>query len=335
MINIRYHIVSITAVFLALGIGVALGSTFLDRATVDLLENRIGSAEVRIDATEAENAQLKDQLDAADERDASLIVLASEDLVADHLTDVPVLLVAAPGVGEDRLDALNTVIERTGADLAGTIRLSDRLALDEVDDGLAGDLGLDQPTAPELRRLVDDELTAALAAAAAPAPDEEATPPDDAPPAEGTPDGTQPEIVTTLAARGFLEVVPGPGRDDGDPVLEQTGYRYVLVGAPDLEPAQNDVLLSLLDDAPDGPLPAVVVSARVPPAAPDAPEPTPTVVATIRDDDVLAAEVSTVDDVDTFAGLLSTVYVLQQLDAIDVGHYGQADGATALLPPIP
>ena len=31
MINLRYHIVSITAVFLALGIGTALGGTFLDR----------------------------------------------------------------------------------------------------------------------------------------------------------------------------------------------------------------------------------------------------------------------------------------------------------------
>ena len=35
MINLRYHIVSITAVFLALGIGLTLGSTFLDRVTVD------------------------------------------------------------------------------------------------------------------------------------------------------------------------------------------------------------------------------------------------------------------------------------------------------------
>ena len=97
MINIRYHIVSITAVFLALGIGVALGSTFLDRATVDLLENRIGSAEDRIDDTNAENERLTSELADADERDASLIVLASEDLVSDHLTDVPLLVIAAPG----------------------------------------------------------------------------------------------------------------------------------------------------------------------------------------------------------------------------------------------
>jgi hypothetical protein len=35
MINLRYHIVSLTAVFLAIGIGLAFGSSFLDQATVD------------------------------------------------------------------------------------------------------------------------------------------------------------------------------------------------------------------------------------------------------------------------------------------------------------
>ena len=41
MINLRYHIVSLIAVFLALGIGVAMGSTFLDRATVDNLNGQL------------------------------------------------------------------------------------------------------------------------------------------------------------------------------------------------------------------------------------------------------------------------------------------------------
>ena len=39
MINLRYHIVSITAVFLALAIGVVMGTSFLSRATVDLLND--------------------------------------------------------------------------------------------------------------------------------------------------------------------------------------------------------------------------------------------------------------------------------------------------------
>ena len=102
MINIRYHIVSITAVFLALGIGVLLGSTFLDRATVNVLDSQISSAEKRIRATNEENDRLNQQVSESRERDASLILVGSESLVAGELTDLPVLVVAAP---EHRLAA--------------------------------------------------------------------------------------------------------------------------------------------------------------------------------------------------------------------------------------
>ena len=52
MINLRYHIVSIIAVFLALAIGVVMGTSFLGKATVDQLKTQISRAESRIDATE-------------------------------------------------------------------------------------------------------------------------------------------------------------------------------------------------------------------------------------------------------------------------------------------
>ena len=41
MINLRYHIVSVVAVFLALGIGLALGSTFVDSILVNELEDQV------------------------------------------------------------------------------------------------------------------------------------------------------------------------------------------------------------------------------------------------------------------------------------------------------
>ena len=51
MINLRYHIVSLTAVFLALAIGVLLGGTYLDKYTVDQLDQSITNAEERIRET--------------------------------------------------------------------------------------------------------------------------------------------------------------------------------------------------------------------------------------------------------------------------------------------
>ena len=43
MLNLRYHVVSLVAVFLALGIGVIMGATVIDRVTVDQLRNRLDS----------------------------------------------------------------------------------------------------------------------------------------------------------------------------------------------------------------------------------------------------------------------------------------------------
>ena len=59
MINLRYHIVSLTAVFLALASGVLLGGTYLDKYTVDQLDQSITNAEERIRETRAENDRRK------------------------------------------------------------------------------------------------------------------------------------------------------------------------------------------------------------------------------------------------------------------------------------
>ena len=46
MLNLRYHIVSVVAVFLALGIGLALGSTFVDSILVNELEDQVNQLDV-------------------------------------------------------------------------------------------------------------------------------------------------------------------------------------------------------------------------------------------------------------------------------------------------
>lgn len=346
MINIRYHIVSITAVFLALGIGVALGSTFLDRATVDVLDRNIRSAEQRIKATNAENERLSQQVRDARERDTSLTVVGGPELFADRLTDQPVLVVAAPGVDSGDLAALSTTLRNSGADLRGTLQLRDKLALTgDPDAGLADDLGLTDPTSDELRAEVQQRLTAALAAAADPTAlpgaggtDGTAVTPTSSTTtttAPASPDGAQPEIITVLADRDYVRLVPGPDADKGDPILEAPGYRYVFVGAPDLEVAQNDVLLALLPASEDEPaLPATVVSAtQVAPT--DGTVLTPTVVARVRETDGLKDRYNTVDQVDAFAGLVATVLTLEHQGEVAPGHYGQADGASAVLPAAP
>jgi hypothetical protein len=349
MINIRYHIVSITAVFLALGIGVLLGSTFLDRATVNVLDSQIRSAENRIRATNAENDRLNQQVSDSRERDASLILVGSETLLDDELNDVPVLVVAAPGVDQDAIDVLSTILQRSGADFRGTAQLSDDLAFTgDADADLATDLGLPKADADALRTAASSSITGALLGAGIPLDDDGTTQTeadaatttttnvDGAEPGCCTsqpPDGEEPAAITALRARDYLEVTPGPGYAEDDPILETTGYRYVFLGGPDLSESENQVLLGLLPST--GPaLPTTVITASQ--SAPAKDEVLiPTVVARIRESDDLLARYNTVDDAQTFAGLVATVFTLRDMGEADPGQYGQADGATAVLPPPP
>lgn len=65
MINLRYHIISIVAVFLALGIGLALGSTFVDSILVNELEDQVDEFEAdRQEAITQKDVALADK-DAA------------------------------------------------------------------------------------------------------------------------------------------------------------------------------------------------------------------------------------------------------------------------------
>jgi hypothetical protein len=65
MIDFRYHLVSIVAVFLALAIGIVVGSTALKPAVLTGLQKTATAEKGRIDALFARNAQLNNQLNPA------------------------------------------------------------------------------------------------------------------------------------------------------------------------------------------------------------------------------------------------------------------------------
>ena len=62
MINLRYHLVSIIAVFLALGIGITMGSTFLNKAAVDQIDKNVRNAREEVRQVKSENAALREQV---------------------------------------------------------------------------------------------------------------------------------------------------------------------------------------------------------------------------------------------------------------------------------
>ncbi len=62
MINFRYHLVSLTAVFLALALGVAMGAAVVDRALVSTLEDQLQAVESRSDSVNDSNERLETAL---------------------------------------------------------------------------------------------------------------------------------------------------------------------------------------------------------------------------------------------------------------------------------
>ena len=180
MINIRYHIVSITAVFLALGLGVALGSTFLDGPTMDVLNRNITSAEVRIKEANEKIDQLEDIRDSSQRRDGELILVGPQRLLAQELADQKVVVIAEPGVGADQTSALRSVLEQSGADLRATLTLTDKLLSGgDVSDELLEELGLTESSSNSaIATNARSSLSRALAAAGEipPEPDPEQDP---------------------------------------------------------------------------------------------------------------------------------------------------------------
>ena len=367
MINIRYHIVSITAVFLALGLGVALGSTFLDGPTMDVLNRNITSAEVRIKEANEKIDQLEDIRDSSQRRDGELILVGPQRLLAQELADQKVVVIAEPGVGADQTSALRSVLEQSGADLRATLTLTDKLLSGgDVSDELLEELGLTESSSNSaIATNARSSLSRVLAAAGEfpPEPDPEQDPetptetttttaggnagtttttagatttttPEDSndPESESPLDGTEPAIVALLESDGLIEIAPGPSHDDDDPILETIGYRYIFAGSSNPAAGATALPLSLLKTQDSIPLPAVVVvPTHVAVRGED--ENLRDLVQMVRSDEELSNIYSTVDNIDTFAGLAASALATADLQQGPVGHFGQANGASSLLPP--
>src|SRR5690606_36542191 len=129
MLSFRFHIVSLTAVFLAIAVGVVVGTTYVDRAVVENLENRIDTVSQNLDERRAQIAQLDAELD-----DLRAYADASVDFaVTDRLRDVPVLVVAARGVDGGVAEATAELVRRAGARSPGIVWLEGAWALEDDD----------------------------------------------------------------------------------------------------------------------------------------------------------------------------------------------------------
>src|SRR3954447_10538139 len=149
MLNLRYHVISLVAVFLALGIGVLMGVTVVSRGVVDQLQRRLDGVEASDSRTRKENSRLSGQLQTWDR----FVDQGRTELLAGQLRGVPVLLVGVDGIDRKSVGDLRSGLEAAGANVQGTIWLNDKLNLRSQADAnaLAGALGLAVDTPDVIR----------------------------------------------------------------------------------------------------------------------------------------------------------------------------------------
>jgi hypothetical protein len=318
LINFRFHIVSLIAIFLALGIGVIMGTAVIDRAVVDRLEKQQDLLHHDIDEVRSENNRLRGAL--KDERDAAreLADEGSERLLDGALTGTPVLVVGARGAEADGLDDLVTLLGRAKADYQGTLWLTDRFTLD--DDGelrdLADALGFrPDASAGSLRSAAVTRLARALR------------------PAIGDPavDPTG-DVVAGLREKGFLDYDAPEGTDASAVPTLVPGTRLLVVSGPSSAVPDRQLMLpftrALLSSRADrGPVPVLAAS-----GAPPEDEADDTFIGPIRADGELTDRLSTVDDIDDFSGRVAAVLALGDVGEGRFGHFGRGEGAQRLLP---
>ena len=342
MINFRFHIVSLTAVFLAFAIGLVLGTSFLDDASEKLLKNQLDNLETDLNEARAENTELDDQLTSLRDEDEALDEQMGPRLFPGQLTGVPVLVVSTRGVESELVQRAQSAVPEANGDLLGVWWLTDRLVLDDDDEvaDLATALDLASNDVDLLRSTLAGRVSdAVLAATDAPGADQLSESFDGGADGSGPSEG-EPVLLTRLHDGGFVDYELPEDSEDEVVMLPSSGLRVVVVNGQGASVPETDVLLPLLADlAADAPVPAVV-AAPTPVATEDGealpPGSVDPLVAAVRGDDTLKGRVSTVDELERVAGRVATLLVLHDATpGAEAGHFGQGDGAQRVLPALP
>lgn len=309
--NLRQFVLALAAVFLALAGGVVLGARVLTDPMVTGLRGDKGGLQQRVEALTDEAAVLNNRLAASDEFDTAM----SARIVGDALTGKSVVLFRTPEAADADLDAMVRLVQQAGGSVTGTITLTD-----EFVDGNA---------AEKLRSVVvspivppGTQLSTTLTDASAQAGDllgiallinrDPAIAPADDPAREA--------VLAALRDTGFLDAPEKIGAANtavvvtGGALPQDAGNQGAAVArfAAALAPHGSGTILAGRGGA------ASAVSA----------------VAVARADPGLAAAVTTVDDIGTEAGRITTVLALRALiDGAPAQKYGIGEGATAVTVP--
>jgi hypothetical protein len=305
VINFRYHVVSLTAVFLALAIGLVVGTAALNGPVADTLKDRV-------EAVGKDNSNLRQEVNQLREeinREEDFAKEAAPSLANGKLTGRRVLVVVMP-TGQDYADAVTAMLIVAGAKVTGRVTIQDKFLAPENSVELVG--LADQASQPTVS-------------------------------ADGLPlNSNGVETSSALLAKALLERTPPVAGGDLTAVL--TAYRtlgYLAADEQIVGGAEATVVVSGLPpvdrDAEKKNLNALTVATQFAAAKPlivagsgigDG-----NLVAEVRGDPTLVKSISTVDNVGTAQGqLVAALATAERLVQGKIGQYGLASGAASMMP---
>lgn len=127
MPDLRYHLISLISVFLALAIGILLGVAMADRGVIsDRLQAEITGVQDQLEVQRTRISEQEDEIAALQERtarDEELAEQMSETMLAGRLQGVDVALVAGPWAEEETVQGVESALSTAGVDLTANIRL--------------------------------------------------------------------------------------------------------------------------------------------------------------------------------------------------------------------
>ena len=299
MISLRQHAISLAAVFLALAVGVVLGSGFLSNTMVSGLRDESRNLHNQITALNSDKNALNEKLVSANTFDTQM----SGRIVHDALNGKSVVIFRAPDAKDDDVDAVAKIIGQAGGALAGTVSLPQEF--------------VDANSAEKLRSVVNSSVLPAGAQLSTKLVD------------QGSQAGDLLGIALLINRDPALPPVDDGQRDTVLAALRDTGfigYGNQHVGAANAAAVVTGGALG--DDAGNQGVSVAKFAAALAPhgsgvllAGRDGSSSGPAAVAVARADAAVTPVISTVDDVDIESGRITAV--LGVADLINGGRTGQ------------
>jgi hypothetical protein len=312
VVDFRYHIVSIVAVFLALAVGIVLGTYTINGQVLSNIRHQVRSLRHDNDGLHGRIRTLERQQG----QDRAFVAAVDPLIVKDRLAKKRVAIILAPGASSGMAKDVGEMLTSAGATVSSTVKMTKTWtdpAQEPLLDNLATRLvepGITLPSGTAYERL---GLVLAESLLRKPAQD-----------VTGSTSLTSADTtaIAGLETAKLIDVAP-------DRPTPATLAVLVVAGAPD-QPTKADqaaatavgALARQLDVAGGG---TVVVGA---PNAADSGG----VIAAVRADSASRKVVSTVDDADTETGRVRLVLALEAELRDMSGQYGVGAGASAPAP---